>query len=65
MVWVLTSSVVDRGFAHRSSQSKDFKMWICCIVSKHAVLRCSKEWLPRNQDNVFEWNDISTSGLLL
>jgi hypothetical protein len=40
-------------------------MCICCIVSKHAVLRCSKEWLPRNQDNVFEWNDISTSGLLL
>ena len=62
MVWVLTSSVVDRGFEHRSSQSKDIKMFICCIVSKHAVLRrCSKEWLPRNQDNVFERNDISTS----
>ena len=61
-----TSSVVDSGFEHRSSQSKDFKMCICCIVSKHAVLmRCSKTWLPRNEDNVFEWNHISTSGLLL
>jgi hypothetical protein len=34
--------------------------------AKHAKLRRkSKDWLVRNQDNVSEWDDISTRGLLL
>ena len=38
---------------------------ICCISTKHALLRRkSKDWLARNQDNVFEWGDMSISGLL-
>jgi hypothetical protein len=28
-------------------------------------MRKSKDWLARNQNNVSEWNDMSTRGLLL
>jgi hypothetical protein len=31
MVSVLISSAVDRGFEPRSSQTKDYKMGICCF----------------------------------
>jgi hypothetical protein len=38
---------------------------ICCFPSKHATLRSkSKDWLFRNQNNLFELGDVSTSGLL-
>jgi hypothetical protein len=38
---------------------------MCCFSAKHAALRRkSKDWLARNQNNVSEWSDISTSGLL-
>ena len=58
-VSVLASSVVDRGFVSRSSQTKDYKIGICCFSAKHAALRKkSKSWLTRNQDNVSEWSDI-------
>ena len=50
MVSVLASSVVDRGFELRSSQTKDWEM--------------SKGCLARNQDNVSEWGDTSIRGLL-
>ena len=31
-----------------------------CFSAKHAALRRkSKDWWTRNQDNVFEWGDIS------
>jgi hypothetical protein len=56
---------VDRGFEPRSGQTKDYKIGICCFSTKHAALRGkSKDWFARNQDNVSEWNDISTCGLL-
>jgi hypothetical protein len=46
-------SVVDHGFYPRSSQTKDYKIGICCFSSKHAALRRnSKDWLAWNQDNV-------------
>ena len=65
MVSVLTSSAVDRGFEPRSGQTKDYKIGICCFSAKHAALRRKrKEWLGRNQNNVSEWGDISTRGLL-
>jgi predicted LPLAT superfamily acyltransferase len=33
--------------------------------AKHAELRRkSKDWLPRNQDNVSEWSDMYIHGLL-
>ena len=65
MVSVLASSAVNRGFESRSGQTKDYNIGICCFSAKHAALRRkSKDWLARNQNNVSEWNDISTRGLL-
>jgi hypothetical protein len=65
MVGVLALSAVDCGFEPRSGQPKDFKIGICCFSAKHAALRRkSKDWLSRNQNNVSEWGDMSTRGLL-
>ena len=65
MVSVLASSAVDRGFEPRSGQTKDYKIGMCCFSDKHAALRRkSKDWLARNQNNMSEWSDISTRGLL-
>jgi hypothetical protein len=65
MVSVLASSVVDRGFGTRSGQTKDYKIGICCFSVKHAALKSkSKDWLALNQNNVTEWSDIFTRGLL-
>jgi hypothetical protein len=59
MVNVFASSVVDRRFVPRSSQTKDYYIDMCCFASKHDVLkRKSKDWMARNQDNVFEWGDM-------
>ena len=64
MVSVLASSVVDRVFEHRSGQTKDYIISICCFTAMYAALRRkSKDWLVRNQDNVSEWGDMSI-GLL-
>ena len=64
MVSVLASSAVDRGFDPRSGQAKDYKSDICCFSTKRAVLRRKrKDWLARNQNNVFEWGNMSTRGL--
>ena len=55
MVNVLAPSAVDRGFEPRSGQTK----------AKHVALRRkSTDWLAWNQDNVFEWDDMSICGLL-
>jgi hypothetical protein len=60
MVSVLISSAVDRGFEPRSGQTKDYEIGICCFSAKHTALRRkSKDWLARNQDNVFELGDMS------
>jgi len=65
MVSVLASSAVDRGFEPRSGRTKDNKIGMYCFSAKHATLmRKSKDWLARNQNNVFEWSDMSTRGLL-
>jgi hypothetical protein len=65
MVSMLIMSAVDRGFWPRSSQTKDYKIGICCFSAKHAApSRKSKDWLARNQDNVSEWNNMSIRGLL-
>ena len=65
MVSVLASCLVDRGFKYRSDQTKDYKTRICCFTAKHARFSCkSKDWLARNQDNVSEWSDMPTRGLL-
>ena len=65
MVSVLASSAADRGFEPQSGQTKDYKIGICCFSAKHTALRRkSKDSLARNQDNVSEWIDLSTRGLL-
>ena len=65
MVSVLASSVVDRRFEHRSDQTKDYRIDMCCFSAKHAaVRRKNKDWLARNQNNVSEWSDMSTLKLL-
>ena len=65
MVNVLASGAIDRGFEPRSGQTKDYAIGMCCFSAKHAALRRkSKDWLTRNQNNVSEWSDISTRGLL-
>jgi hypothetical protein len=51
MVSMFASSVIDRGFE--------------LFFTKHTTLRRkSKDRLARNQNNVFEWSDMSTRGLL-
>ena len=65
MVSVLALSAVDCGFELQLGQTKDFKIGICGLSAKHAALRKkSKDWLARNQNNVSEWCDLSTHGLL-
>ena len=65
MVSVLASSAVNRGFEPRSGQTKDYRIGICCFSAKHTALRRkNKDWLARNQNNVSEWSDMSTRGLL-
>ena len=62
MVSVLASSAVDRGFEPRLSQTKDYKICICRFPAKHAAWE--KDYVARNQDNVFEWGDMSILELL-
>jgi len=48
-----------------SSQTKDYKIGICCFSTKHAALRRkSKDWLVQNRNNVSEWDDMSIHVLL-
>jgi hypothetical protein len=65
MVSVLVWSAIDRRFQPHSGQSKDYEIDICCFSAKHAALmRKNKDWLVRNQNNVSQWSDMSTRGLL-
>jgi hypothetical protein len=65
MVSVLVSCAVDRGFEPRSGQTKDYKIGICCLSAKHAALRRkTKDWLAWNKNNMSEWSDTFTHGLL-
>ena len=47
MVSMLASCAVDRGFDSLMDKKKDYKIDIC------------KDWLAWNQDNVYEWCDMS------
>ena len=58
MVGVLAASAVDRGFEPRSDETKDYKLVFV------ALRRKSKDWMAQNQNNVSEWSDISTRGML-
>jgi len=61
----IPSSTVDCGFDPQSGQTKNYKIGICCFSAKQTTLRRkSKDWSTRNQNNVSEWNDMSTRRLL-
>jgi hypothetical protein len=65
MICMFASNAVDRGFEPRSGNIKDYEIGIYCFSAKHAALRSkNKDWLARNQNNVSEWGDMSTRGLL-
>ena len=65
MVSVLASNVVDHGFKPQSGQTKVYEIGICCFSAMHAALmKKSKDWFVQNQDNVSEWGDMSSHGLL-
>ena len=63
MVSMIASCVVGHEFESRSGMTKNYKNGICCFNAKHVALR-SKDGLARNQNNVSEWSDMSTNGLL-
>ena len=64
MVSVFVSSEVDCGFKPLSGKTRDFKIGICCFSVVHAALRSkNKDSVARNQD-VSEWWNMSTHGLL-
>ena len=66
MISVLVSNAVDCGFDPMSGQSKDYNIDIRYSSTKHSALMSkSKDWLAQNQNNVSEWHDMSTRGLLL
>ena len=47
---------------HDQVKPKTIKICVCCLSAKHAVLRRkSKDWLARNQNNVSEWGDVSST----
>jgi hypothetical protein len=55
---VFASSAVDRGF--EPGRVKPKTITLVCVASplKQVVLRGKgKDWLARNQNNVFEWSD--------
>jgi hypothetical protein len=37
-VSVLASSAIDRGFEHRSGETKDYNISICCFSAKHTAV---------------------------
>ena len=64
MVRVVPSSAVDRGIEHRSSQTNEHTIYICCYTANHATLRRkSNDWLAQNQDPMSEWGDMTICGL--
>ena len=59
MLFVKSSTKIPHLILFRSSQTKDFRIGICCFYPKHAALRRkSKDWLARNQNNVSDWSDM-------
>ena len=62
---IMVSVLVNLGFDPRSGQAKNYTIEICFFSGTHSALRSkSKDKLYRNQNNVVEWNDTSTLGLL-
>ena len=55
--WITSSSGVWQiiFFEPWSSQTKDYKIGVCCISAKHTTVKSkNKNWLGRNHYNVLE-----------
>ena len=49
----------------RAPVKPDYIIGICCFSAKHEALWSkSKDCLPLNRDDVSQWSDMSTRGLL-
>ena len=60
MVSMLTSSTSDSELESRVCKNEDHKIGTCCFSAKHAALRSKRrDWFVWNQNNVFEWSDMS------
>ena len=58
--------MADRGIEVQSGQIRDYITGICCISAEHLeIKRNIKGLLPRNHDNVFYLDHISTCKALL
>ena len=65
MFGVLASSDLDHRIESWLGQTKYNKTGFGCFPANHTALRNkSKDWLARNEDNVSEWSNMSTHGLL-
>jgi hypothetical protein len=63
---VFASNAVDRGFEHQSGQTKDNKIGICCLSTKHAALRRkNKDWFARTQDAIHYATDVVHRKLMI
>jgi hypothetical protein len=62
MVSMFVLIAVDCGFQPGSGQTKDYKIGIFTFSAKHTALRSkNKNWLSRNQNNVSESREMTTS----
>jgi hypothetical protein len=65
MIWVERARLECGRSCVRAPVGSNYKSGICCFSAKHAALRRKgKGWLVRNQNNVSDWSDMSTHGLL-
>jgi hypothetical protein len=57
---MLVSSAVYCEFKPQSGQTKDYIIGVGCFSTKHTALKSkSKDWLSLNEDDVYEWSDVS------
>ena len=65
MVRGLVLHAIDHRLDLHSGKSKNYKIGICCLSAKHIALRSkTKYWLVWTGDNMSEWGNMSTHGLL-
>jgi hypothetical protein len=62
--WCNGLSAVNRGLESLSGQTKDYEICIYRFSHEPAASQSKSKDCTRNQKNVFEWNDMSTRGLL-
>ena len=55
---------MDRELETWSGQTKGYTIGICCSAKPACLKSKNKDWLPRNQNNMSKWSDMSTRGLL-